>query len=246
MATYLNVLEVGILGTKPRFVFLATDSSLAEVLVTGYVNSVQESSSVSMTPYDFVFVGYDSATQLEICVPSFAPNGIITLIPYASEGVIEGGISLGGEAIFAGISGTDLLFKGLVAGTNTSIVPSADYLTINSTGVSIFVWNDVTTDTQALESNMGYITDNGATLVTYTLPSVVDQGAVINVSGYSSGGWQVNQNSGQQIFFGDAATTIGTGGSLASTNQYDQISLLCTLGDTNFVVLSSIGNIAYV
>jgi 3D (Asp-Asp-Asp) domain-containing protein len=106
-------------------------------------------------------------------------------------------------------------------------------------------WTDVTGTSQAMAANNGYIADN-ASLVTLTLPTTIAQGAMIRVAGKGAGGWIIAQNTGQLVHFGSVTTTSGATGSLASTNQYDQIDLLCVTANTTFVVRSSIGNITYV
>ena len=108
-----------------------------------------------------------------------------------------------------------------------------------------FTWNDVTGTTQAMTVNNGYLADN-ASLVTLTLPSTAAFGTIIEVAGAGDGGWKVAQNSGQIIRFGNASTTLGTGGYLASTHTRDSIKLLCVTANTSFQVISSIGNITYV
>lgn len=134
----------------------------------------------------------------------------------------------------------------LTAGINISIVNGPGSITINSTGSASFAWNNVATNTQALAVNQGYITNNSATLVTYTLPATAAQGTIIWISGFSAGGWSIAQNALQEIFFGSVHTTIGTGGSLSSSNQYDQVLILCTVANTDWVVLSVQGNLTYV
>jgi len=108
-----------------------------------------------------------------------------------------------------------------------------------------FTWNDVTGTTQAMTVNNGYLADS-ASLVTLTLPSTAAFGTIIEVAGAGDGGWKVAQNSGQIIRFGNASTTLGTGGYLASTHTRDSIKLLCVTANTSFQVISSIGNITYV
>jgi len=88
----------------------------------------------------------------------------------------------------------------------------------------------------------GYIANN-AGLVTLTLPSSIVLGERVRVAGKGAGGWEIAQNSGQVIHFGSSDTTVGVAGSLASTNQYDAVDLLCIEDNTDFVVLSSVGNI---
>ena len=68
-------------------------------------------------------------------------------------------------------------------------------------------------------------------------------GSIIEVAGKGAGGWKVAQNAGQTIHFGDTDTTAGATGYLQNTEQYDAVKLLCTTANTDFIVLSSIGNI---
>jgi hypothetical protein len=61
------------------------------------------------------------------------------------------------------------------------------------------------------------------------------------IAGVGSGGWSIAQNTGQQIVFGNAQTTIGTG-SIASTQARDSVELLY-VGSNQFQIISSVGNI---
>lgn len=112
--------------------------------------------------------------------------------------------------------------------------------------VSPFItWNDVTGTSAAMLPNNGYLADNSG-LVTLTLPTIAAQFTVIQVAGFGSGGWTIAQNALQSIHFGDAVTTVGIGGSLSSTNRYDQITLLCVVANTTWLATASIGNLTYV
>ena len=115
-------------------------------------------------------------------------------------------------------------------------------LTVTGGGTA---WTEVVGTTVALAVNNGYILNN-AGLVTATLPATAILGSVIKIVGKGAGGWLVAQNGGQTIHFGISNTTTGAGGSLASTQRYDCIELVCTTADTDFVVRSSIGNITVV
>jgi hypothetical protein len=119
---------------------------------------------------------------------------------------------------------------------------SATFAPISTTGIS---WSVVTGTTQAASVNSGYATNNAA-LVTVTLPATAAVGSRIRISGMGAGGWLLAQNALQLIHFGTSVTTTGTGGSLASTAQYDTLEILCLVADTEFVVLSSVGNITVV
>jgi len=106
-------------------------------------------------------------------------------------------------------------------------------------------WVMVSGSTQAMSANIGYIA-NDSTLVTLTLPTTAAQGTTIEVAGNGLGGWLIAQNAGQQINYGVDSTTSGTGGSLASTQRYNAIRLLCVSANTKWNVLSSQGNITVV
>jgi hypothetical protein len=64
-------------------------------------------------------------------------------------------------------------------------------------------------------------------LTTFVLPLSSNFGDKINVVGNAAGGWTITQNAGQKIVVGSSSSTIGIGGSVSSTNQYDSIELLC-------------------
>jgi hypothetical protein len=143
-----------------------------------------------------------------------------------------------------GSTGADPVLATLTAGTGVTIANGAGTITINASGGGLS-WTDVTGTTQAMAVNSGYTADN-AGLVTLTLPSTAAYGTAMAVVGKAAGGWKIAQNAGQTIHFGITSTTTGTGGSLASTNQYDVVYLLCTTANTDFVVTNSIGNITVV
>jgi hypothetical protein len=128
-------------------------------------------------------------------------------------------------------------------GVTTSATGST--VTISVSGIGL-TWTSVASGTVALASNNGYIINNGASLVTATLPASASVGDIIAIVGKSAGGWLIAQNSGQTIHFGNVNTTTGAGGSLASTLQYDCLEIVCVTTNTDFVVRYSLGNITYV
>ncbi len=106
-------------------------------------------------------------------------------------------------------------------------------------------WSEVTGTSQSAAVNSGYICNN-AGLVTVTLPTTAAVGDVVRISGKGAGGWLVAQNASEIIHFGNVDTTTGVGGSLASTHRRDAVELVCVVADTEWNVLSSLGNITYV
>lgn len=129
-------------------------------------------------------------------------------------------------------------------GPGISITGSGDDITFTATGGGI-AWSVVSGTSQAMAVDNGYITNNNA-LVTLTLPTTAAVGATFEVTGKGNGGWKIVQNNGQQIFFGTVMTSLGVAGSLASTQIRDSVKLVCVTADTEFQVLSSIGDITYV
>jgi hypothetical protein len=106
-------------------------------------------------------------------------------------------------------------------------------------------WTEVTGTSQTAAVDNGYIANN-ASLVTVTLPTTAAVGKIVRVAGKGAGGWKVAQNASESIRFGNQVTTTGTGGYLASSNQYDAVELICITADTTWLVISSQGNITYV
>ena len=115
-----------------------------------------------------------------------------------------------------------------------------------TTTTSAFSWNNVATSTQALAVGNGYITNNGASLVTYSLPGTAAQGTEIKIAGYSSGGFTITQAAGQSIIVGTTTSTVGVGGSVSSTVASNQLTLLCTVANTTWTVFNERGNFTVV
>jgi hypothetical protein len=88
--------------------------------------------------------------------------------------------------------------------------------------------------------------DDGATLITATLPTTAALGTEFKIVGKAAGLWTIAQNSGQSIVFGSSTTTVGTGGSLSSTLAADCVSVVCTTANTTFTVYNAIGNLTVV
>jgi hypothetical protein len=100
-------------------------------------------------------------------------------------------------------------------------------------------WLEATADA-VMTANTGYV-NNKVALLTMTLPAVSAVGDQIAIGGNGAGGWMIAQGAGQQINYGNVASTVGAGGSVASTNQYDAIALVCVEANLVWNVISSIG-----
>ncbi len=93
------------------------------------------------------------------------------------------------------------------------------------------IWSNIAGTTQAAAVNNGYVVGN-AGLTTITLPATSALGSILEIAGKGAGGWVIAQGAGQQIHIGSSVSTLGAGGSVASTNQYDSIKLVCITDDT--------------
>jgi len=150
------------------------------------------------------------------------------------------GVNVGSVAKIVTMASDQLGTATITAGAGISVTPSANTITIATTnGIA---WNEVTGTSQSMAVDNGYIANN-AGLVTLTLPATAVVGDRIRIAGKGAGGWRCGQNVGQTINFGNTATTVGVGGYIDSTNQYDALELLCITANTTWVALSSVGNL---
>lgn len=103
---------------------------------------------------------------------------------------------------------------------------------------------EVTTASQAMLPNTGYIANSSST-ISFTMPATSPVGSQMAVYGYGSGGWIINNypSGSQQIIYGVVETSIGGMGNIQSTNRYDQIILTCVVADTIWVASSPMGSL---
>ena len=185
--------------------------------------------------------------SLDLNAPVTVAYGGTGLTSITAHGILVGEgtsavnpIVLTNGQLLIGSTGADPVAAQLTAGTGISIADAAGSITISATGMTS--WVNITGTTQALAVNTNYVANNVG-LVTATLPTTAAFGSVIQITAAQAGGFTVAQNSGQSIVFGDDTTTVGTGGSLASTKAGDSVSFVCITANTTFQVLSSIGNL---
>lgn len=214
--------------------------------------SVDANGFVSLVPTGFLNkIGVDAAT---------AP-GTNPVVPNASSQ-----INVTGGQVAAGTTTNVIRTNSLAANTYTIEIQRSQAVassTIGSNGVSHFnsaqfavdangfvsiiaggfIWNDVTGATQTIAVENGYVTDRGGG-VTYTLPATANFGDEFIITG-KSGAWTLAQNANQQINISASSTTVGVGGSLASTNAGDSIWAVCTTAGASTVwrVYNFVGNI---
>jgi len=184
-----------------------------------YVN--RNTNPYTSTPYILLSLYQQTATWSQI---DASDNGILTLTGNAGGAV---GPDAGNDVSLVGSGGIT------VTGS-----PGSNTLTISSTTIT---WNVITDPTATMVVNQGYIANNGAG-VTLTLPATASVGDEIKIALINAAGVTIAQNAGQTIHWLGKDTTTGVGGSLASSENYDSLTMLCTTTDTDWVVIEGNGN----
>lgn len=222
-------------------------SATAGAILSGTATADQVLLSGSSTTPAWSSATYPASTTVNQLLYSSSSNVIAGLATANSGTLVTSGAGVpsiqtltAGQILIGTTAGAPSATT-LTPGTGISISSASGSITISSTAITSN-WIDQTGSTTMVANNR-YLADS-TSLVVLTLPAVVAQGAEFAVAGINTGGWKIAQASGQQINFGNVATTASSG-FLASSNQYDVVYLVCTAANTQFSVLSSIGNITY-
>ena len=218
-----------------------TDENLAQIYVANPITTNTNSDLMY-----FVHSSLDAAMTFSNFKTQFSPP----LTPTA-HGILVGegaspinSIVLTAGQILIGTTSGDPSAAGITSGTGISVTGGSGSITISFTGAQ--PWVDETGSSVTMVANNGYTSDDGASLVTFTLPTTSAIGDWVEINGKGSGGWSIAQAAGQQIHFGSVVTTLGAGGSLSSNNQYDFVRLRCLTANTIWEVAGVQGSLTYV
>lgn len=99
-------------------------------------------------------------------------------------------------------------------------------------------YNTVTGTTQLMANNNGYITNNSSQ-ITLTLPATSPIGSILEIIGLGAGGWKIGQTAGQNVQIGSVSSTVGTSGSVVSSNQFDSIRLVCIVANLTWSTIGA-------
>ena len=245
----------------------------ANAIIPGYTSTATSGTTTTLTvasTYAQAFTGTSSNQTVTMPVTSTlvqgqqyyifnnTTSGTLTIQSSGANTIVTNGLSPGWGVVLTCVNTGVTTAAGwtyqaapnnaftFFSGTNTSVSNTGGQITINCTKSASFAWNSVASGTQTISTYQGYFTNNGASLVTFTLPSSATVDSFFRIGGYSSGGWTIAQNASQNIAFEGSTTTTGTGGSLSSTNANDCCTILCTVANTNFIVVDAIGNLTVV
>jgi hypothetical protein len=141
--------------------------------------------------------------------------------------------------LLIGSTGVGYVSASLSAGSNITITPGAGSISIAAASQAM-TWSPKTAAWNIAVNN-GYLVSGGTQWVG-TLPASAAQGSLFRVAATGALGFIIAQNAGQSIVFGSLTTTPGVGGSIASTAIGDSIEIICTVANTTFLVLSSVGS----
>ncbi len=145
-------------------------------------------------------------------------------------------ITIGGNVTYSGA----FTFTGTVTANTTITFPVSGTL---ATTAQVITRVNQNSNSATLADNNKYTCNNGAGLITFTLPGAAAVGDTYVIDGGSSGGWIVAQGASQIIHVGSAPSTTGATGSVASSNRYDCVTLTCIVANLEWVTSGVQGNL---
>lgn len=183
----------------------------------------------------------DYTTRVETGVLKIddADNGPL----YAITGVVDTTGAMTNGQLVVGSTGAAPVNATLTPGTGITVVNAAGSITVNAVGGGL-TWTNVGASTPLLVNN-GFIANAGAAL-SFSLPAASAVGDVVALTLDGAASWTITQGANQQIRLGSLATTLGAGGSLASTASGDTVVMVCRTANTLWTCYSVIGNITVV
>lgn len=230
-----------------------------DVLVGGAANAI---SSIGPGTAGQILQSGGAAANPAYSSATYPAATTINQILYSSSTSVVSGLATANSAVLtttlSGVPQLLALTDGQIIIGSTAGAPAAATITAgagiaitnSSNAISIavvaqgFTWNNVTATSASMAKENGYQTNNVG-LVTLTLPSTASStfGDRIAVMGLGAGGWIIAQLAGQQIQFGSIGSTVGVGGSVASTNRYDSCELVYTTTAGLWILMQATGNL---
>jgi hypothetical protein len=131
----------------------------------------------------------------------------------------------------------------ILLGTATGLDPQINSTALPVISSSALVTQSITAN-QTLQVNHRYIVSSGT--LSLLLPATADVGDTIIVSLKGGTSFTITQGAGQSIQLGQLTSTVGAGGSVASTASGDSITLICSTANTAYYAEKSVGNFTIV
>ena len=144
----------------------------------------------------------------------------------------------------SGTGSATLGYLNVVGSAGTTVSASGNTITIGVSG-SGMTWSRITAS-QTLVVNNGYFCVSPGGALALLLPATSNVGDEIEIALKGATSFTVTQGAGQSIEIANSITTVGVGGSLASTQQGDTLRLVCLVQNLTWQVMSSMGNLTVV
>lgn len=190
------------------------------------VNTVVTQNSINTDiPVEVIYGGTGAITLLQ--------HGI--LLGNGTDAVTAAALTDG--QLLIGSTGAAPSTASLTAGAGIEVTNAAGSITIANTAHNSY---EVVTAATAMVEGKNYVC-NGTTSLAMTLPSTIAVGKRIEITDINAG-FSLAQGAGQIMHFGNKSTTSGATGSIATVQDRSSIVLVCVVADTEFNVVSSVGN----
>ena len=218
--------------------------------IPGYNTSTGAFTATALTEY-YVLTGGASAQDINQVAPS--PSVGVPLVSQGStsQPIFSQATVVGGGTGLSSLVAYELLAAGTTSTGNVQqigIGTAGQVLVSGGAGVlpsfqsfspsSQAPYLNVTGTTQTMAVNEYYVANN-AGLVTFTPPATCAVGTVFGVAGNGAGGWTIDLTANTQtMHYGSTAGTTA----VASSNAYDGLQFVCTVANTEFVMINAVGN----
>jgi len=208
------------------------------------IGSTSTAYTVNASTYAALFSGMNWNIDSTVAGNGVVNIGLNNLAKVQLGNLVNSVIGLSGEVVINVSSGNNLQIIGISSALKSNVLywdSTSNEVSYGSLAGNVV---DETGTSATMATNTVYFADN-AGLVTLQLPTGAAVGDFVEIDGKGAGLWKISQAASQQIFYGNTSSTAGTGGSVASTLQYDCIKLRAlTAGATStWVVISSVGNL---
>lgn len=195
------------------------------------VNTGAFATVVCSDPTAEITSSYTSYTSTGDSVFSFTAAGAITTD-------FDNISAASGSGDYAtGSAGTFTIGNAVISGTAQSIAPGLTVIIEPSVTnpLTPTVWTPITTN-QTLAVNSNYLVTSGA--LSLALPATSSVGNTISIVLAGGTSFTITQAAGQSIVVGNQTSTVGTGGSVASSSNGDTIQMVCATANTAWYVSS--------
>ena len=197
-----------------------------------------DSSVGGHSPYVQIVVGGNGflagdggAVIIQGPIYAYNPNSISKILKLQISG------SGGNSPIFQFVDGNQGVGKVLTSDANGNAAWSSAGSGSGGGGTGI-TWVTVT-GSVTMSANTGYIVSQSN--VQFSIPSTCATGSLFEIAG-QSGGWSIVPSGSQTVFFGNVTASSYVSNSLAR----DSLRMVCVIANTEFNIVSAVGNLTMV